>query len=95
VVLTSGHGITSRRVEETMAEKTQMYAARLRIDYPDTLDRVTTLLRAFWIIPIAIILTLITASGGTRVVAQTGETVRTSGGGILGGVHTEKSISRH
>src|SRR5215467_5099593 len=68
-----------------MAEETEPYAARLHVDYPNTLDRVTTLLRVFWIIPIAIILGLIT-SGGTRVVTQTGETVRTSGGGILGGL---------
>jgi hypothetical protein len=69
-----------------MADHAQPYAARLQVDYPDTLDRFTTLLRAFWIIPIAIILSLITASGGTRVVTQTGETIRTSGGGILGGL---------
>jgi hypothetical protein len=41
-----------------MAEDAEPYAARLQVDYPDTLDRVTTLLRAFWIIPIAIILGL-------------------------------------
>jgi len=69
-----------------MADDAQPYVARLQIDYPETLDRLTTLLRVFWIIPIAIILSLITASGGTRVVTQTGETVRTSGGGILGGL---------
>jgi hypothetical protein len=69
-----------------MAEQPETYAARLRVDYPAALDRLTTLLRMFWIIPIAIILNLITASGGTRVVTQTGETVRTTGGGILGGL---------
>ena len=69
-----------------MADDAQPYAARLKITYPDTLGRVTTLLRVFWIIPIAIILGLISASGGTRVVTQTGETVRTSGGGVLGGL---------
>lgn len=69
-----------------MAGEAETYAVRLRVDYPGTLDRITTLLRVFWIIPIAIILSLITASGGTRVVTQTGETVRRSGGGILGGL---------
>jgi hypothetical protein len=68
-----------------MPDDAERYPARLQVDYPDTLDRVTTLLRVFWIIPIAIVLGLITASGGTRVVTQTGETVR-SGGGILGGL---------
>jgi uncharacterized protein DUF4389 len=69
-----------------MAGEAETYAIRLRIDYPHTLDRITTLLRVFWIAPIAVILSLITASGGTRVITQTGETVRTSGGGILGGL---------
>jgi hypothetical protein len=49
-----------------MAGEADTYAVRLRVDYPDTLDRVTTLLRVFWVIPIAIILGLITASGDTR-----------------------------
>lgn len=62
------------------------YAARLQIDYPERLDRVTTFFRLIWIIPIAIILSLLTASGGTRVVTETGETVRRSGGGIVGGL---------
>jgi len=34
------------------------YAARLAIDYPDRLDRLTTLFRVIWIIPIAIIQSL-------------------------------------
>jgi len=69
-----------------MVGNVETYAARVQVDYPDTLDRVTTFLRVFWIIPIAIILSLISTSGGTRVVTQTGETVRTSGGGVLGGL---------
>jgi uncharacterized protein DUF4389 len=69
-----------------MAGTAETYAARVQVDYPDTLDRVTTFLRVFWIVPIAIILSLITTAGGTRVVTQTGETVRSSGGGILGGL---------
>jgi hypothetical protein len=64
----------------------EAYAARLAIDYPDRLDRVTTALRLIWIIPIAIILGLLAASGGTNVVTQTGQTVRMSGGGIVGGL---------
>jgi hypothetical protein len=73
-------------MEETMAGNVETYAARVQVDYPDTLDRVTTFLRVFWILPIAIVLSLITTSGGTRVITQTGETVRSSGGGILGGL---------
>lgn len=69
-----------------MTGEVETYAARLQIDYPDRLDRVTTFFRLIWIIPIAIILSLLTATGGTRVVTETGETVRSSGGGIMGGL---------
>src|SRR5689334_19190309 len=69
-----------------MTVDAEPYAARLEIDYPERLDRVTTVFRLIWIVPIAIILGLLTASGGTRVVTETGETVRRSGGGIAGGL---------
>ena len=39
------------------------YAARLNIDYPETLNRLTSFFRLFTIIPIAIILGMITDSG--------------------------------
>jgi hypothetical protein len=64
----------------------ETYVARLEIDYPDKLDRVTTALRLIWIIPISIVLSLLTATGSTSVVTQTGETVRNSSGGIMGGL---------
>lgn len=52
------------------------YAARLTVDYPEKLDRVTTLLRAIWILPIAFILSLVSVSGdGAR-----------SGGAVLAGL---------
>jgi hypothetical protein len=41
------------------------YAARLEIDYPEKLDRLTTFFRLIWIIPIAIILGLISGAGET------------------------------
>ncbi len=69
-----------------MAAESEAYAARLQIDYPERLDRFTTFFRLIWIVPIGIILALLTASGGTRIVTETGETVRTSGGGIMGGL---------
>ena len=37
------------------------YAARLEIDYPEKLDRFTTLLRLIWIIPIGIVASSLTA----------------------------------
>ena len=57
---------------------TSEYAARLQIDYPEKLDRLTTFFRPIWIIPIAIILGLLTGAGQTTTVVlnQTGEVVR-------------------
>jgi Domain of unknown function (DUF4389) len=54
------------------------YAARLEIDYPEKLDRLTTFFRLVWIIPIAIILGLISGAGQTTTVVlnETGEVVR-------------------
>jgi hypothetical protein len=68
------------------------YPARLQIDYPDELDRLTTLLRMIWIIPIAIILSLISGAGetvtNTVFVSEAGEVIRrtreTAGGLAMG-----------
>lgn len=62
------------------------YSARLDIDYPEELDRVTTFFRVIWVIPILIILSLITATGNETVVTETGEELSRSGGGIGGGL---------
>ena len=63
------------------------YPARLNIDYPEKLDRLTTLLRVIWVIPILVVLSLLTATGNETVVRETGERVmRTTGGGIAGGL---------
>ncbi len=62
------------------------YAARLEIDYPGKLDRLTTFFRVIWIIPIAIILSLLTATGNVAVVTETGDRVVRSGGGISAGL---------
>lgn len=45
--------------------KVAQYPARLQVDYPEKLDRLTTFLRLLWIIPIAIILGLLVSSGRT------------------------------
>lgn len=62
------------------------YPARLDIDYPDRLDRLTTLFRLIWAIPILVIMTLITATGTETVINEAGEEMRRSGGGIAGGL---------
>jgi hypothetical protein len=68
-----------------------LYAARLNIDYPEKLDRVTTAFRVFWIIPIAVVLSVLsaTAVSTTTVVTASGEVltqVSRSAGGIAGGL---------
>lgn len=62
------------------------YAARFDVDYPEKLDRFTTFFRLIWIIPIMIIWSLISAVSSWTVVAETGETITRSSGGIAGGL---------
>jgi hypothetical protein len=61
---------------QTAAGQSAPYAARLTVDYPERLDRLTTLLRAIWILPIAVIWSLVAGSGdGGR-----------TGGALFGGL---------
>ena len=66
-----------------MATEIAPYAARLEIDYPDRLERLSSFFRIIWAIPIAVILGLLTNSGVT--VEEAGGAVR-SGGGIVAGL---------
>ncbi|HVP20797.1 MAG TPA: DUF4389 domain-containing protein [Anaerolineaceae bacterium] len=70
-----------------------VYAARLEIDYPEKLERVTTFFRFIWIIPVAIILGLISGAGQTvtntvylneagQIVSRTQQTA----GGLVSGL---------
>jgi hypothetical protein len=69
-----------------MVTQSESYPARLDIDYPETLDRVSTFFRLLWVIPILIILSLLTATGNETVVTEAGEEIRRTGGGISGGL---------
>jgi hypothetical protein len=62
------------------------YAARLEIDYPERLDRLTTFFRLIWVIPIVIVLSLLTATGNETVITSSGQTVVRSAGGISTGL---------
>lgn len=69
------------------------YPARLEIDYPERLDRLTTFFRLFWIIPIAIVFALLSGSGETVTktvfLDQAGVVVKTtqdSAGGLISGL---------
>lgn len=69
-----------------MTDAFRPYAARLEIDYPERLDRLTTFFRLIWIIPIAIVLSLLTATGNETVISQAGERVVRPSGGISAGL---------
>jgi hypothetical protein len=67
------------------------YAARLEVDYPEKLNRLSSFFRLIWIIPIAIILGLVSGAGqtvtNTIILNQAGEIIRrtsTTAGGIVG-----------
>jgi Domain of unknown function (DUF4389) len=69
-----------------MTDASLPYAARLEIDYPERLDRLTTFFRVIWIIPIAIILSLLTATGNETVITATGDRIVRTSGGIAAGL---------
>jgi hypothetical protein len=75
-----------------VANSTQ-YAARLEVDYPEQLDRMTSFFRLIWIIPIAVILGLVSGAGKTVtvtfIVNSAGEVLERSestAGGLASGL---------
>ena len=62
------------------------YPARLAVDYPQQHDRVTTFFRAFLVIPIAIVSTVLTAGATQTVYDRGGQVVRHTSGGIAAGL---------
>jgi hypothetical protein len=72
-----------------VALPSQSYAARLDIDYPEQLDRVTSAFRLIWIIPISVVLAVLSVASSETVRTVSGNAVTTttrSGGGIAGGL---------
>lgn len=63
-----------------------IYAARLQIDYPGQLDRLTTFFRVFWAVPILVVLGLLSGPSGSQYVDQAGQVVRSGEGGIAAGL---------
>src|SRR5207248_4988635 len=72
-----------RYERNTMHTPLAPYAARLNIDYPEQLDRLSTFFRLIWVIPIALVLGLLTASGNQTRVSATGEQLASMGGGLF------------
>jgi hypothetical protein len=74
-----------------MVTQSHPYPARLSIDYPESLNRVSTLFRLIWAIPIVVILAVLTATASdtVTVIADSGRVVSrvtTTGLGIAGGL---------
>ena len=60
-----------------MNQSEERYAARLEVDYPEKLDRFTTFVRILWIIPIAIVFSILSTSSENTVtlIDEAGETI--------------------
>jgi len=74
-----------------MVTTSTQYAARLSVDYPERLDRVTTAFRLIWVLPIAVVLSALTAQATSTVtvVNTTGQVVsqvNRTGSGVAGGL---------
>lgn len=67
-----------------MAVKKERYPASLNIDYPKSLDRLSSFFRLIWAIPILVIASLLTASGSETYTNAAGKEVTESGLGIAG-----------
>ena len=63
-----------------------VYPARLDIDYPEELDRLTTLFRLFMAIPIGIVLAALTAGATSTMYEDGGKVVTRTSGGIASGL---------
>ena len=61
-------------------------AARLEVDYPEKLNRVTTLFRLILVIPIAIVIGCSPRARRQTVYDETGQVVSTTSGGIAAGL---------
>lgn len=79
--------------------KSTEYPARLQVDYPEKLDKMTTFFRILWIIPIAIILSLLSGAGqtinNTVYLDTAGEVVRRtqqSSGGLAFGLSAATAL---
>lgn len=69
-----------------MVAQSDQYVARLEIDYPEELDRLTTLFRLIWIIPIVVLVSILSSGWDQYARSETGESVRTSGTSISVGL---------
>ena len=62
------------------------YPARLEIDYPEELDRVSTFFRLIYIIPIGIVIAALSSESTVTYVTEAGDEVSRTSGGIAAGL---------
>ena len=67
-------------------------AARLEIDYPERLDRLTTFFRLIWAIPILVVLALVSGPGGSQYVDQAGKAAGAAGGSVTAGLFAATAL---
>ena len=79
-------GLQTWRCRHDRAGRSGSVRRSTDVDYPERLDRLSTLFRLIWIIPIAIVLSLLTASGNQTMVTASGQQVAGTGGGLLAGL---------
>jgi len=70
----------------TVQSTAPVYPARLEVEYPEQHDRVTTFFRLVMIIPIAIVITVLTAGATQTVYDEGGSAVSSTSGGIAAGL---------
>lgn len=64
----------------------QPYPARLEVDYPEKLDRLSSAFRLLWAIPIVIVLGVLSGGGLETATTDSGERVTTTAGGLSAGL---------
>ncbi len=79
--------------------KSPEYPARLQVDYPEKLDKLTTFFRLIWIIPIAIVLGLLVGAGRTvnhtvylDAAGQVVKTTQQTSGGLVFGLSAATAL---
>lgn len=69
-----------------MAPQSSSYQARLDVDRPGELNRMTTLFRIILVVPIAVVLGVLTSTTTRTLYDEHGQAVSSTSGGIAGGL---------
>lgn len=64
----------------------QPYPARLEVDYPERLDRLSSAFRLIWAIPIVIVLGVLTSGGFETATTESGDRIISTAGSVSAGL---------